>query len=82
MRRRDITIGSVVYHSVFPHYGKGVVLKSRVKDSLGYPTTERYLIKWDGRDNEIWCRVSSLRKTFNQKKANLIAQLRTKYEAQ
>jgi len=80
MRTRDLYTGTIVYHSLFVHWGKGKVIKIRQKDNLGYRTSKKYLVKWTsgrikGVNDEVWCKASDLRKTFDEKKAKLLQSL-------
>ncbi len=81
MNRRDIYIGMTVYHTIFPHFGAGKVKATRRVDALGYRTAEGIQVEWPDKkegNKVIWHHVGMLRKTFNQKKADLIAGLRAR----
>lgn len=78
MNKKDISIGLEVYHTMFPHMGKGIVKQLRQKDFLGFPTSQKVRVEWhklDGGVIEQWCRLSQLRKTFNQKKMDMLVDL-------
>jgi hypothetical protein len=63
MKRSELYVGVVVYHTVFPHWGRGVVTEVRYNDNLGLPTAYKFFVVWDGVDREGWRRASELRKT-------------------
>lgn len=65
MKLRELYVGAVVYHTLFPHWGRGVVEQMRRTDNLGLVTARRALVRWDGgvNNNPAWMRASELRKT-------------------
>ena len=75
MNRHDLSLKTVVYHITFPFWGSGKVLDIRLKDNLGCPTSRRYQIQWEHRENPMWCMASELRKTPNLKKARQLKEL-------
>lgn len=84
MKRTDLGRGAIVYHVIFPHWGKGQVIEIR-QTLMGYKTAEKYLVLWNyifgnGKQTK-WCRIAELRKTFNQKKADLIAFFRSQRQS-
>jgi hypothetical protein len=73
MYNRDLHVGLIVYHCVFPHWGKGTVLAIRfiTKASVEYKVEWEYTFGNGGKTN--WCKPRELRKTFNYKKVALVA---------
>lgn len=63
MNAKDIQLRSYVHHRVFFNWGRGVVLKRRDRDNLGYKTAARFFVKWESDGKATWCRASELRKT-------------------
>jgi hypothetical protein len=64
MTRRDAIEGATVYHSIFAHWGRGLILGTRDKDNLGYKTARKIKVRWEKQgDDPMWCRLSELRKT-------------------
>lgn len=63
MNIRMIAKGMEIYHTIFPHWGMGIVLDFRTKDNLGYPTGRKVLVRWATSDKDIWMRPGELRKT-------------------
>lgn len=76
MNFKDIARDMIVYHSIFPQWGRGVVKDIRRVDALDFKTTDRILVEWEDLWNDQpftnWCRVSELRKTPNKKKVEKI----------
>lgn len=63
MNVKDIQLQSYVHHRIFFNWGRGVVIKRRDKDNLGYKTAARFFVKWESDGKATWCRASDLRKT-------------------
>lgn len=64
MYKRDLQIGTTVYHSTCWNWGKGTVTERRLTDNLGLPTSQQFLVSWEDRlDGPTWCRARELCKT-------------------
>lgn len=74
MKHKDIHTGMAVYHSLFVHWGKGVV---KGVASTYYARGKRYAVCWENQEvGTTICRVNELRKTPNKKKQKQLQDLR------
>ena len=71
MKIKDIKPGTIVYHSIFTHWGKGRVIRTTGRNLLerlfgrGKILVE---VKFDTKNNVVRMRPNELRKTPNKKK--------------
>lgn len=63
MNKKDIYVRMYVYHSIQWNWGRGVVIKIRERDNLGYKTQVKYFVKWESDGKATWCKLRDLRKT-------------------
>lgn len=72
MKWSDIRPGVLVYHSLYTHWGKGVVFRIAHVDALTAMfergTTQRVLVKFEEHDEATLVTLQMLRKTPNRKK--------------
>ncbi len=78
MRWNDLRPGTKVYHTLFTHWGKGVV--ERI-DGVGYLEgmfeggDKRAVVRFEGCDGTVRIRANELRKTPNRKKIRSMVEL-------
>ncbi len=79
MNLRDICLGMTVYHTLFTHYGAGVVKRIVHCTSLtsggAYVTVKRVSVQWSEKDKATSEHPRSLRKTPNRKKIQSMVEL-------
>lgn len=71
MQWKDIKPGAVVFHTIFTHWGRGVVVHVRgvdVLENLFERGRWRAVVEFEGLDKRAALRASELRKTPNKKK--------------
>jgi len=69
MRHKDLYLGAEVYHCIFPHWGKGIVVE--LFRTIGGYRPKMYGVNWE-HTGKILCHADDLRKTFNKKKQQLL----------
>lgn len=72
MKRTDIKVGMTVYHSIYVHWGPGVVkeitYRNFVENLFEKGSTIRVVVEFDGLEEIVRVIPSLLRKTPNKKK--------------
>lgn len=62
MNVKEVRLRSYVHHAIHSDWGRGVVIKAKNTDRLGYNSPARFFVKWECDGKATWCRASELRK--------------------
>ncbi len=77
MQWKDLRPGTVVYHNLLTHFGKGIVecvQGVEFLEGLFERGKRRAIVTFEGRSEKVRCRCGELRKTPNRKKIREMVQ--------
>lgn len=68
IKLKDIHVGMVIYNTIQPERGPGIIQEIRPRDGLGVPTPKKVRVTWannlGGFDTRsTWCSLTELRRT-------------------